>query len=147
MDVAGRRRYHAQARHAGDETLLKWLRNNALGTYLQTRRATEVGKDEAGNRYFRAPGPGGGDWRRERRWVVYVGDGEIEASTVPPGWNAWLHHNLEKPPSEAPLSVKRWEKDHVPNRSGTDLAYLPPGHVARGGKRDRATGDYEAWRP
>jgi NADH:ubiquinone oxidoreductase subunit len=127
--------------------LLKWLRNNALGTYLLSRRATEVGTDEAGNRYFRVPGSDGGNWRRERRWVVYGGDGEIEASSVPPGWNAWIRHNLEKPPSEAPLPVKRWEKEHLPNRSGTLEAYLPPGHAERGGQRDPATGDYEAWRP
>ena len=34
-----------------------------------------------------------------------------------------------------------------PNHTGTNAAYLPPGHDLRGGKRDRATGDYEAWQP
>jgi NADH:ubiquinone oxidoreductase subunit len=27
------------------------------------------------------------------------------------------------------------------------MAYVPPGHERRGGQRQRATGDYEAWRP
>ncbi len=126
----------------------KWLRNNTLGTYLLTRRLGQlVGEDEFGNRYYRSPGAATRNWKGERRWVVYAGEREIEPSMVPPGWNAWLHHNLEKPPSEAPLPVKRWEKEHTPNLTGTQLAYLPPGHELRGGQRDRATGDYEAWRP
>ena len=126
--------------------MLRWLQFNTLGTHLFTRRRGDsVGEDEFGNRYYRVRGAK--DWRRERRWVVYAGDGEPEASAVPPGWNAWLHHNRERPPSEDPLPAKRWEKPHLPNLTGTTSAYLPPGHELRGGKRDRATGDYEAWRP
>lgn len=125
--------------------MLKWLKNNALGTYLMTLRGEPVGVDEIGNRYYR--GRGAKDWRLERRWVVYAGDGEIEPSAVPPGWHAWLAHNLERPPSDAPLATKRWEQPHQPNLSGTPQAYMPPGHAVRGGKRDPAIGDYEAWRP
>ena len=127
----------------------KWLRNNRLGTYVVTRRfGAPVGEDELGNRYYRRPGTGG-SWRDERRWVVYAetGGGELEASSVPPGWNAWLHHNREQAPSEAALPTQRWEKEHQPNLSGTPNAYLPPGHESRGGQRDAAIGDYEAWRP
>ena len=39
------------------------------------------------------------------------------------------------------------QKPHRPNLSGTKFAYFPPGHDRRGGKRDKATGDYESWRP
>jgi NADH:ubiquinone oxidoreductase subunit len=126
--------------------LLKWLQNNALGTWILTRwRGEFVGEDEFGNRYYRERGAKGR--RRERRWVVYARLGEIEPSMVPPGWHAWLRHNLEQAPSEAPLPEKRWEKPYQPNLTGTVQAYLPPGHELRGGRRDRATGDYEAWRP
>ena len=77
-------------------SFLKWLTNNRLGTHLFTRRRGEkVGKDALGNTYYRERGHSGG-WRRERRWVVYAGDGEIEASAVEPGWNAWLHKNRER---------------------------------------------------
>lgn len=128
-------------------SFLKWLTNNRLGTHIFTRRRGErVGEDDLGNVYYRERGRSG-RWRDERRWVVYAGDGEIEASTVPPGWNAWLHKNREKAPSEEPLEERYWEKPHVPNLSGTAQAYLPPGHERRGGQRDAATGDYEAWRP
>jgi NADH:ubiquinone oxidoreductase subunit len=126
--------------------VLRWLQFNALGTHLLTRwRGRAVGTDDVGNAYYRQPGAK--DWRSERRWVVYAGSGEPEASTVPPGWNAWLHHNREQPPSELPLPTQRWEKPHLANLTGTRAAYVPPGHELRGGKRDRATGDYEAWRP
>lgn len=132
-------------------SILKWLAQNRLGTLLFTRRRGEkVGEDEFGNIYYRERrGKGGeaGDWRTERRWVVYAAEGEIEASAVAPGWNAWLHKNREKAPSEEPLKERFWEQQYVPNLSGTAQAYIPPGHEKRGGKRDAATGDYEAWRP
>jgi NADH:ubiquinone oxidoreductase subunit len=125
--------------------VLRWLKDNALGTWLLTRRRGElVGEDELGNRYYRAAAGRGGT---ERRWVVYAAVGEIEPSAVAPGWNAWLKHNADRPPSEAPLPVQRWEKPHVPNLTGTPAAYVPPGHERRGGRRAPATGDYEAWRP
>ena len=127
--------------------MLRWLTNNRLGTYLFTRlHGEEVGKDEFGNLYYRRKA-GSPVWRDERRWVVYAGDGEIEASMIPPGWNAWLHHNREKSPAEEPLKVRAWELEHQPNLSGTLKAYAPPGLEPRGGRRAKATGDYEAWRP
>lgn len=124
----------------------KWLHANALGTYLFTRRKGElVGQDELGNRYYRERGAK--DWRSERRWVVFADGTDIDGSLVPPGWHGWLNHAREKAPSEAPLTVKRWEKEHLPNLSGSPQAYVPPGHERRGGQRQRATGDYEPWRP
>ncbi|MCB1971922.1 MAG: NADH:ubiquinone oxidoreductase subunit NDUFA12 [Geminicoccaceae bacterium] len=127
--------------------LLKWLKLNRLGTHLLTqRKGVKVGEDEYGNVYYRERGDVD-DWRNERRWVVYPGEGEIDASSVPAGWNAWLHKNREKAPSELSPLVKSWEKEHQPNQSGTGNAHLPKGHVSRGGQRAHATGDYEAWSP
>lgn len=128
--------------------MLKWLRANTLGTLLFTRRfGVEVGQDELGNRYFRERGAK--DWRSERRWVLFkhMGETEIDGSMVPPGWHGWLNRAREKAPCEEPITIKRWEKEHIPNLSGSPQAYVPPGHARRGGKRAPATGDYEAWRP
>ena len=131
---------------AAEVRVFEWLKDNRLGTYLFTRRRGElVGEDEYGNRYYREVGAA--DPRTERRWVVYADRGEIDPSIVPPGWNAWLHHNLDEPPSRKPLPAKRWERPHRPNPTGTPEAELPPGHEARGGRRAPATGDYEPWRP
>ncbi|NCC22707.1 MAG: NADH:ubiquinone oxidoreductase subunit NDUFA12 [Alphaproteobacteria bacterium] len=109
-----------------------------------TRRAQFIGTDSLGNRYYRAhPRPG---YKLDRRWVVYKG--EPEATNVPPEWHGWLHHQRDEFPSAEGHSHRRsWQKPHVPNLTGTSGAYRPPGHILEGGKRDRATGDYEAWTP
>ena len=43
--------------------------------------------------------------------------------------------------------VRDWQKPHVPNLTGTGLAYRPPGHTLQGGQRARSGGDYEPWQP
>jgi NADH:ubiquinone oxidoreductase subunit len=113
-----------------------------IGTSLFTRfRGRGVGKDVFGNRYFeeKSAVPG----RRVRRWVVYAGP--IEASTVPPEWHAWLHYTVDVPIADT--NRRSWMKPHLPNRTGTPYSYRPPGHDYRGGRRHRATGDYDAWTP
>jgi NADH:ubiquinone oxidoreductase subunit len=123
---------------------LRELRANTLFTMLRTWfRGQLVGVDDYGNRYYRERGAT--PWRRERRWVVY--SRHAEPTLVPPGWVGWLHKRIEKAPSEQPLPAQPWEKAPLPNLTGTELAYLPPGALQRGGQRAPATGDYEAWRP
>lgn len=103
-----------------------------------------VGRDALGNRYYRAKPRAG--YRRERRWVLYAG--APEASSVPPEWHGWLHHQTDTVPVEGGVSFRRpWQKPPEPNRTGTVLAWRPPGHLLKGGKRDKATGDYQAWTP
>lgn len=116
-----------------------------LGTRIYTWLKGElVGTDAYGNRYFReksAPRSHG-----EKRWVLY--NGVPEASKVPPAWHGWLHRTTDLPPTEAATaSVQPWQKDHLPNLTGTELAYRPPGSQLERGRRNRATGDYEPWRP
>jgi NADH:ubiquinone oxidoreductase subunit len=66
---------------------------------------------------------------------------------VPPEWNAWLHYTVDTVPADSGAPKRDWQKPHVPNRTGTPDAYRPAGHTLRGGHRQKATGDYEAWRP
>ena len=112
-------------------------------TWLFTRLHGEpAGRDSAGNRYYRRSrgwGP-----RREQRWVVYAG--EAEASKVPPEWHGWLHRTTNEVPVQG-AQRRAWQKDHLPNLTGTDLAYRPPGHTLKGGQRAAAVGDYEPWTP
>ena len=115
-----------------------------IGTRLFTRwRGRKVGTDRFGNIYYEERRARRG--MRQRRWVMYAR--AAEASEVPPEWHAWLHYTTDILPTGAEQTAKPWQKEHLPNLSGTDLAYRPPGHVLSGGKRDKATGDYEAWRP
>jgi NADH:ubiquinone oxidoreductase subunit len=107
------------------------------------RRGTFVGVDSLGNRYYKSGKSG--FWDQERRWVIY--GGEDEASLVPAEWHGWLHRRFAEPPTEAPPVERPWQKPHIPNRTGTEAAYRPPGHTLEGGQRARATGDYQAWTP
>lgn len=115
-----------------------------LGTWLFTTfSGKRVGTDGAGNRYFeerRHPKS-----RRAKRWVIYKG--AAEASLVPPEWHAWLHFTVDTTPVDRPPVIKPWQKPHLPNLTGTQNAYRPAGHDYEGGKRAKATGDYEPWRP
>lgn len=116
---------------------------NAITRLITWMRGEFVGEDEFGNRYYRdktTPASG-----RRRRWVVYSG-GDDEATRVPPMHHAWLHYTIQDFP-DANRPRRAWEKPHLPNLTGTPEAYRPPGHTLRGGHRDRATGDYEAWTP
>jgi NADH:ubiquinone oxidoreductase subunit len=118
-----------------------------LATRLYTwLRGESVGADAFGNRYYRDKhGARRFAGRREKRWVVY--NGPVEASRVPPEWHAWLHHLVVAPPAPGAPRARPWQREHVANLTGTAEAYRPPGHDFQGGKRARATGDYEAWTP
>lgn len=106
--------------------------------------ARRKGRDQLGNKYYEAKARPG--YKHPRRWVVYKG--APEASMVPPEWHGWLHHQTDVVPEDAPETFRRpWQKPHQPNMTGTSEAYRPPGHILEGGQREKATGDYEAWRP
>lgn len=119
--------------------IFTWWNGTTIGTRLFTSRFGEkVGEDEQGNVFYQTAGG-------LRRWVVY--NGVAEASRVSPGWNGWLHHTWDEPPTVAPLPRKAWERDHVANLTGSTGAYAPPGSLRTAESRPRVTGDYEAWSP
>jgi NADH:ubiquinone oxidoreductase subunit len=127
--------------------LFTWWNGQTFGTQLWTWRFGElVGEDEQGNRYFRTKGrkidPSLGF---ERRWVVY--NGYAEATRVPPSWHGWLHHTVDVAPTEETYKPYEWEKPHIPNMTGTPLAYRPSGSTLASGRRPAATGDYQPWTP
>ena len=126
--------------------LFTWWNGSTIGVRNTiARRARPIGEDAFGNRYFEAKKIIDGDAGRRRRWVIYKG--YADASKVPAEWHGWLHHTFEEPPTEVPLRRRGWEKDHIPNLTGTPFAYRPKGSIARGGERATATGDYQAWKP
>lgn len=116
-----------------------WWKGPSWGTRFTTwKNGIKVGEDSQGNRYYESKDG-------IRRWVIY--NGTNEGSRVPPEWHAWLHKTVKEPPTENPPVSRPWEKEHVPNLSGTAGAYVPPGSLKRGGPRPHATGDYEPWTP
>ena len=124
--------------------IFTWWDGATIGTALfSAMNGEKVGTDAAGNAYFRARKklPDG----RERRWVIY--NGANDASRVPAEWHGWLHGAFDALPESHLPPPKIWEADYTPNRTGTPAAYRPQGALERGGRRARATGDYEAWTP
>lgn len=115
-----------------------------IGTKISTFfKGRHVGTDAFGNRYFIEKKIRSG--QRTRRWVMYKG--VAEPSKVPPMWNAWLHYTVDQLPTELSTPHYAWEKEHVPNLSGTAGAYLPPGHIRMGSDRASTVADYQAWTP
>ena len=111
---------------------------------LLWRRGEYVGTDQLGNKYYRGKAKKG--YRHERRWVSYAG--EIEASSVPPEWHGWLHHQTNQIPSNDIPSYRRaYQKPPTPNQTATEGAYRPEGHLLKGGKRAASSSDYESWTP
>jgi NADH:ubiquinone oxidoreductase subunit len=124
-----------------------WWSGATLGTLFYTRRKGElVGRDEFGNEYYQTRGgaidPALGF---VRRWVIY--NGVAEASMTPPGWNGWLHHTVDTPPTLEDYQPREWQRPHVGNLTGTPSAYRPAGSTMASGVRRPAAGDYQPWTP
>ncbi len=102
-----------------------------------------VGTDSFGNVYYRGKPRSG--TLRERRWVLYAG--APDASSIPPEWHGWMHHQTNVLPAAGNPFRQKWQKPPLPNMTGTKAAYFPPGDPRGGGHRDPATGDYTAWQP
>jgi len=116
-----------------------WWYGATIGTMVFTLfKGLKVGEDQQGNLYYK-------EKNGNKRWVIFATD--VEASKIPPEWHIWLHHTVDYTPVEKRPEIKEWEKDLIPNMTGTVDAYYPSGSLNEGGKRKKTTGDYEAWSP
>jgi NADH:ubiquinone oxidoreductase subunit len=119
------------------KNLFTWWEGATTGTALFSRlHGTRVGSDALGNVYFEGKG---------RRWVMYSGSNDV--SRVPPEWYAWLTRLIDAVPDEALPPPPKFLKPATPNLTGTAAAYRPSGALERGGRRQAASGDYQAWTP
>lgn len=117
--------------------MFTWWNGETLATRVWTARfGKRVGEDDQGNVFYQTADGA-------RRWVIY--NGEADASRVGPEWHGWLHHTWQEPPTVAPLVRRPWELPHLPNMTGTDAAYRPPGSILA--PQPHAPQDYEAWTP
>ena len=119
------------------KNLFTWWEGASLGTALYSRRnGRKVGTDDLGNAYFEGKG---------RRWVIYNGSNDV--SRVPPEWYAWLTRQIDAVPDEALPPPPKFLRAPTANLTGTAAAYRPTGALERGGHRQAASGDYQAWTP
>ena len=113
-----------------------WWNSQTIGTRIFTwKNGIYVGSDEKGNLFYKSR-------NSDRRWVIYKNN--IEASLISSEWHGWLHHTVMIPPSGDRIQRKEWEKPHLENKSGSDLAYHPLG---RNRSNIESYTDYQAWSP
>ena len=72
--------------------------------------------------------------------------GKIEASKIPPHWHAWLHKSIDVPPIHYKHKYD-WQKDHLPNMTGTSKAYYPNSQPLSKLKNKPVAKEYETWKP
>ena len=73
------------------KVIFTWWNKQTFGTFLKTLfTGIYVGKDESGNKYYRNKG--------NERWVIYSGN--IEATKINSEWYLWMHHTIDKIPSD-----------------------------------------------
>ncbi len=119
--------------------IFTWWDGATIGTAIfSARNGVLMGSDDAGNKYYQSKDG-------VRRWVMYTGSND--ASRVSPDWHGWLHHTHDGDPESYLPPARSWEHGAIGNLTGTNAAYRPQGALEQGGKRARATGDYEAWSP
>jgi NADH:ubiquinone oxidoreductase subunit len=117
--------------------IFTWWDGATIGTALAVRFGSrKVGSDAEGNLYYEKGG---------RRWVIY--NGPNDPARIPPEWYSWMHHQIDGVPDEALPPPPKYLKPPTGNRTGTPEAYRPSGALERGGQRQAASGDYEAWTP
>ena len=126
--------------------IFTWWNGATIGARFHIgRRGSKVGEDAFGNTYYEAHDNKDSYGDHKRRWVIYKG--YADASKVPAEWHGWLHYTFDDLPTDNPLPRKAWEKDHIPNLTGTVYAWRPKGSISRTGSRPHATGDYQPWTP
>ncbi|MEM7617393.1 MAG: NADH-ubiquinone oxidoreductase subunit NDUFA12 family protein [Pseudomonadota bacterium] len=103
---------------------------------------TQVGFDDYGTKYYIAKKPSING--AKKRWAIYK-KGWRDASIVPPNWHAWLHYVTDDIPTSDSNNIYDWQQPHMPNMTGTPLAYFPKGHLLS--EKPQAFSDYEAWQP
>ena len=93
-----------------------WWNQQTLGTRIQTILSGKlVGKDSFGNKYYQN--------KSGKRWVIYKG--EIDATKIPQDWYSWMHYTKNKIENQHDLKRYDWQKEHLPNQTGTKKSYHP----------------------
>ena len=96
--------------------IFTWWNQQTFGTRIQTfLYGKYVGKDILGNKYYKS--------KSGKRWVIY--NGEVDASKIPSEWYSWIHHTNNKIENLHEFKKRKWQKEHLPNQTGTNKSYHP----------------------
>ena len=91
-----------------------------------------VGEDNSGNKYYES--------KSGKRWVIY--NGEVEASKIPSEWYSWMHHTGNKIENSHELDKYSWQKEHMPNQTGTENSYHPKKNKSKNASNKK----YTSWK-
>jgi len=96
--------------------IFTWWNQQTLGTRIYTLLSGKlVGQDSSGNKYYQN--------KNGKRWVIY--NGEVEASKIPNEWYSWMHYINNKIENMHELKKYSWQKEHMPNQTGSEKSYHP----------------------
>ena len=96
--------------------IFTWWNQDTFGTSLKTILFGKfVGKDSFGNKYY--------ECKKGKRWVIY--SNEVEASKIPVEWYSWMHYINNKIENDHNLKKFHWQKEHLPNQTGSENSYHP----------------------
>ena len=96
--------------------IFTWWNQDTFGTRLKTILFGKfVGSDSLGNKYYQD--------KKGKRWVIY--SDEIDATKIPVEWYSWMHFTSNKIEKDHELKKYDWQKDHLPNQTGTQNSYHP----------------------
>ena len=96
--------------------IFTWWNQQTFGTRLQIFFSGKlVGEDKNGNKYYES--------KSGRRWIVY--NDEVEASKIPNEWYSWMHYMDNKIENNHNLKKYVWQKEHLPNQTGSENSYHP----------------------
>ncbi len=110
-----------------------WWNQYTFGTKIKTILFGKlVGEDNSGNKYYES--------KSGKRWVIY--NGEVEASKIPSEWYSWMHHTGNKIENSHELDKYSWQKEHMPNQTGTENSYHPKKNKSKNASNKK----YTSWK-
>ena len=110
-----------------------WWNQDTFGTRLKTLISGKlVGKDHFGNKYY--------ENKKGNRWVIY--SDEIDASKIPVEWYSWIHRTGNKIENSHELDKYKWQKEHMPNQTGTENSY----HPNKNKNKNASNKKYTSWK-
>ena len=96
--------------------IFTWWNHQTLGTRFTIFFSGKfVGKDNHGNKYY--------ETKKGKRFIIY--NGEVDASKIPNEWYSWMHYMNNKIENNHELKKYDWQKEHLPNQTGTKNSYHP----------------------
>ena len=116
--------------------IFTWWNGQTIGTRIWSYfNGVLVGTDDQGNKYYK-------NKNDTKRWVIY--SHIVESTYVSPEWNNWLRFTSMVVPSDTEKFF--WQKNHVPNLTGTNAAYNP--EISKNKEQQGNTNnDYKKWHP